>query len=64
MAVISKGPFGGVTITGDDAKRFIERMNNVKYNPKLAAAVERGRSNWERMKAAELIQHNENLRRV
>ena len=59
MAVISRGPFGGVKLTGEEAKVFVERMQNVQYNPKLAAAVERGKVHLASIKAARAAQQNQ-----
>jgi len=52
MAIISKGSFSGVTITGDDAKRFIQRMRTVKHNPTMTASAERGRAHLATIRVA------------
>lgn len=52
---IKSSTFGRVELTGKDAKKFIERIKNVKPDPKLKAAAERGSVLLARMQASQKI---------
>ena len=52
MAIQSDN-FGRVRLSGEDAARFIVHMNEDKPNPKVQAAIQRGRVALERLKTNE-----------
>lgn len=49
---IKSSTFGRVELTGKDAKSFVERMQNVKPDPKVKAAAARGSAILARMQAS------------
>lgn len=43
MAIKSRGPLGGLTLTGADAERFLLHMAEDKPNPAAQATLQLGR---------------------
>lgn len=44
MSIKSRGPFGGVTLTDDDAKRLLRHMAEDKPSQAAKASLQRGRA--------------------
>lgn len=52
---IKSSTFGRVELSGQDAKRFVQRMNEVKPDPAIKQAASRGRDILARMNASKQV---------
>lgn len=43
MSILARGPFGGVTLTGVDAKRLLRHMTEDEPSPAAIDTLQRGR---------------------
>lgn len=56
---IESGPFRGTKLTGEDAERFLQHLEEDKPNPAAQASLERGREVLARMKQGKTFRTRE-----